>query len=105
MGLACCPGQHASASVVPVKDLLDYECHIADMVETRAAPRYRVMKQAKLEFGGYKRECVIRDLSTTGAALEVMDQTSIPKHFNLVVPATIRNYLAPSFGAEASGSA
>jgi hypothetical protein len=79
--------QHVSAAVVPVRELLDYECHIADMVETRAAPRYRVMKPAKIEFGGYKRECVIRDLSTTGAALEVMDQTSIPKHFNLVVPA------------------
>ena len=58
------------------------------MVETRAAPRHRVMKPAKMkiEFGGYKRDCVIRDLSVTGAALEVMDQASIPKHFNLVVP-------------------
>ena len=48
------------------------------MVETRAAPRHRVMKPAKIEFGGYKRDCVIRDISTTGAALEVMDQASIP---------------------------
>ena len=56
------------------------------MVETRVAPRHRVMKPAKIEFGGYKRVCIIRDLSITGAALEVMDQASIPKHFNLVVP-------------------
>ena len=56
------------------------------MVETRAAPRHRVMKPAKIEFGGYKRDCVIRDISTTGAALEVMDQASIPRHFNLIVP-------------------
>jgi hypothetical protein len=55
------------------------------MVETRAAPRHRVMKPAKIEWGGYKRECVIRDLSTTGAALEIMDQASIPRHFNLTV--------------------
>jgi hypothetical protein len=55
------------------------------MVETRAAPRHRVMKPAKIEWGGYKRECVIRDLSTTGAALEIMDQAGIPKHFNLIV--------------------
>ena len=57
------------------------------MVETRAAPRHRVMKPAKIEFGGYKRDCVIRDISTTGAALEVTDQASIPKYFNLIVPA------------------
>ena len=56
------------------------------MVETRVAPRHRVMKPAKIEFGGYKRVCIIRDLSITGAALEVMDQASIPKHFNSVVP-------------------
>jgi PilZ domain len=56
------------------------------MVETRAAPRHRVMKPAKIEFGGYKRDCVIRDLSITGAALEVMDQASIPANFNLIVP-------------------
>ena len=55
------------------------------MVETRAAP-HRVMKPAQIEFGGYKRECVIRDISTTGAALEVMDQASTPRHFNLIVP-------------------
>jgi hypothetical protein len=57
------------------------------MVETRAAPRHRVMKPAKVEFGGFKRDCIIRDISTTGAALEVMDQASIPKHFTLIVPA------------------
>jgi PilZ domain len=56
------------------------------MVETRAAPRHRVMKPAKIEFGGYKRDCIIRDLSITGAAIEVMDQASIPAHFNLIVP-------------------
>lgn len=59
------------------------------MVETRAAPRHRVMKPAKIELGGFKRDCIIRDLSITGAALEVMDQAcaSIPKYFNLIVPA------------------
>jgi hypothetical protein len=41
------------------------------MVETRIAPRYRVMKPAKIEYGGNKIACTIRDLSTTGAALEV----------------------------------
>jgi hypothetical protein len=56
------------------------------MVETRIAPRYRVMKPAKIEYGGNKIACTIRDLSTTGAALEVFDRSKIPETFTLVVP-------------------
>jgi PilZ domain len=56
------------------------------MVETRAATRYRVMKPAQIEHGGDKISCTIRDLSITGAALEVSDPTSIPAKFTLVVP-------------------
>jgi hypothetical protein len=41
------------------------------MVETRSAPRYRVMKAAKIKFGGIIILCTIRDLSATGAALEI----------------------------------
>ena len=37
------------------------------MVETRIAPRHRVMKPAKIDYGGYKIPCTIRDLSTTGS--------------------------------------
>ena len=44
------------------------------MVETRIAPRIRVMKAAKIEYGGIKTPCTIRDLSETGAALELPDQ-------------------------------
>lgn len=57
------------------------------MVETRIAPRYRVMKVAVIDYGGNKTGCMIRDLSTTGAALEVSDRSStIPNAFTLVVP-------------------
>jgi hypothetical protein len=57
-----------------------------DMVETRIAPRYRVMKPAKIEYGGNKTPCVIRDLSTTGAALELSDRSgSVPPAFTLVM--------------------
>ena len=57
------------------------------MVETRIAPRYRVMKLAKIEYGGKKIACTIRDLSITGAALEVPDRSSnVPQAFILVVP-------------------
>jgi hypothetical protein len=48
------------------------------MVETRAATRYRVTKPAQIEHGGHKITCKVRDLSTTGAALEVLDPALIP---------------------------
>ena len=57
------------------------------MVETRIAPRYRVIKSAKIECGGIKTPCVVRDLSTTGAALEISEYgRKIPASFNLLVP-------------------
>jgi hypothetical protein len=56
------------------------------MVETRIAPRYRVMKVAKIEFGATAINCTIRDLSLTGAAIEVPSQAGIPERFTLVMP-------------------
>jgi hypothetical protein len=56
------------------------------MVETRIAPRYRVMKAARIEYGNNKIACTIRDLSTTGAALELSDRSKIPDTFTLVMP-------------------
>jgi hypothetical protein len=56
------------------------------MVETRIAPRYRVLKAAKIEFGGVTIDCAVRDLSTTGAALEVPSKMGLPGRFTLVVP-------------------
>jgi hypothetical protein len=57
------------------------------MVETRIAPRFRVSKPAQIEYGGDKRPCIIRDLSITGAALELGDQSAtVPPAFTLIVP-------------------
>jgi hypothetical protein len=56
------------------------------MVETRIAPRYRVMKAGTIEFvGGKPINCVVRDLSVTGAALEVPNRAGIPEKFLLVM--------------------
>jgi PilZ domain len=55
------------------------------MVETRAAPRCRVTKAALIEHGGQKITCTLRDLSVTGAALEVFDAAKIPAKFILVL--------------------
>lgn len=55
------------------------------MVETRIAPRYRVTKAAKIEFGTTTIGCTVRDLSLTGAAIEVPGQAGIPERFTLIM--------------------
>jgi hypothetical protein len=52
----------------------------------QGCPRYRVAKPAQIEYGGDKIACTVRDLSITGAALEVSDPTGIPSKFTLIVP-------------------
>ena len=56
------------------------------MVETRIAPRYRVAKPAKIDHGGDKISCIIRDISATGAAIEMSDLVRVPAEFILIVP-------------------
>ena len=56
------------------------------MVETRIATRHRVQKAAKIIFGGLAIDCTVRNLSTTGALLEVSSPIRIPAEFTLVVP-------------------
>jgi hypothetical protein len=56
------------------------------MVETRIAPRHRVTKAAKIEFGAAAIDCTVRDLSLTGAAIAVSSQAEIPERFTLVMP-------------------
>ena len=56
------------------------------MVETRVAPRIRVMKAAKIDYGGDKYPCIVRDISSTGAALEFSDLIRIPDEFTLIMP-------------------
>ena len=56
------------------------------MVETRIAPRVRVMKAARIEYGGDTYACTVRDISTTGAALDFLDLVRVPNEFTLVLP-------------------
>jgi hypothetical protein len=56
------------------------------MVETRIALRHRVVKAGTIEFGSSSINCMVRNLPTTGAALEVSNQIGIPPKFTLVVP-------------------
>jgi len=54
------------------------------MVETRIAPSVHVMKAAKIDYDKYP--CTVRDISTTGAALDFPDLVRIPDQFTLIMP-------------------
>jgi hypothetical protein len=58
------------------------------MVQTRNAPRFPVKKPAEIELAGFNIACTIRDLSLTGAAVEIadVDAKAIPKTFTMIVP-------------------
>jgi hypothetical protein len=51
----------------------------------RIASRRRVLKAGSIEFGGGEFECTIRNVSESGAALEVLTPLYIPDRYTLVV--------------------
>ena len=57
------------------------------MDERRDKARHRVLKAGTIEFGGGAIDCTIRNLSGTGAALDVSSPVGIPDHFSLFVQA------------------
>lgn len=46
-----------------------------------------MLKAGTIEFGGGAIDCTVRNLSDTGAALDVTSPVGIPEHFTLVVQA------------------
>jgi hypothetical protein len=55
------------------------------MTLPRIAPRRRVLKAGSIQFGGGAIDCTIRNVSETGAALEVVTPLFIPDRFTLAV--------------------
>jgi hypothetical protein len=53
--------------------------------EKRGLFRHRVLKAGTIEFGGSAIDCTVRNLSATGAALDVPSPVGIPDKFDLVV--------------------
>ena len=51
----------------------------------RAAPRHRVLKAGSVEFNGGAIDCTVRNVSDTGAAIEVASPAGIPESFWLVI--------------------
>jgi hypothetical protein len=56
-----------------------------DLQSKRDAPRHRVLKSGTIEFNSGAIDCVVRNLSDTGAALEVASPLGIPQTFNLLI--------------------
>ena len=55
------------------------------MSDNRDRPRQRILKGGRIDFGVGTIDCVVRNLSETGAALEVESPVGIPDMFELVI--------------------
>jgi PilZ domain len=62
---------------------------IRNLETNRAALRQRVFKAGTIEFSGSTIDCVVRNISETGAALEVASPVGIPAEFNLLVSGNV----------------
>ena len=56
------------------------------MDDRRSEPRLRVFKAGTIEFGGAGIDCTVRNITATGAALEVASPVGIPHEITLSVP-------------------
>jgi hypothetical protein len=54
------------------------------MDEKRIFPRERVLRAGTIEFGGSAIDCMVRNMSNVGAALQVSSPMGIPEIFTLV---------------------
>jgi hypothetical protein len=58
------------------------------MIEKRATPRHRVLKHGTLAFGGGGGiDCMVRNLSSGGARLDIANPVGVPASFTLVIEA------------------
>lgn len=54
------------------------------MDEHRTVPRNRVLRAGTIEFDGDAINCMIRNISISGAALDIASSVGIPEHLTLV---------------------
>ena len=55
------------------------------MSERRKSNRRRVLKAAKVAFEGSAVDCVVRDISPTGAGIQIEAPTGVPHEFHLLI--------------------
>ncbi len=70
----------------PTFNNFSYVSRSLAVMEKRKVRRRRVFKAAMIEFPGGAFSCVVRDLSESGAHLEVPSQIGIPHEFMLSIP-------------------
>jgi PilZ domain len=56
-------------------------------MERRAIPGKSVLMSGAIQFAGGAINCLVRDMTISGAALDVADPHDIPERFNLVFKA------------------
>lgn len=54
-------------------------------MERRAATRHRVLKAGTIQFGDGSINCMVQNLSSTGAMLNVTSSVGIPEHFTKIL--------------------
>ncbi|WP_426435896.1 PilZ domain-containing protein [Bradyrhizobium genosp. P] len=54
--------------------------------DRRKTTRRKVLDTALIRFGDLSMSCVLRDVSDTGAAVQVAAQSEVPDEFRLIVP-------------------
>lgn len=66
------------------------------MADLRTSPRRRTLLGARIEFNNRSStmNCVVRDLSDTGARLALASAAQLPEQFDLVVEPQNRKYRA-----------
>jgi len=62
---------------------------LRSLENSRAAARQRILKAGSIVFSGSTIDCVARNISETGAALEVASPVGIPTEFDLVIPGSV----------------
>ena len=78
--------QHLAATGQNTRAQFSDSAYHGPMEEKRIARRNRVLKAGTIEFGGGGAiDCTIRNLSETGAAIEVVSPLYIPDRFTLFV--------------------
>ena len=55
-------------------------------MEKRASERRLLSRAGTIEFDGDVIDCTVRNLSSTGAMLDVANPVGIPDHFTLILP-------------------
>lgn len=55
------------------------------MIEKRAAPRFKVLKGGAVAVEGGSIPCTVRNLSSTGAAVDFAQHVELPATFTLVI--------------------